>query len=198
MAIETINIDELTIEEAEVLGFKPWLLSPTSVIYLIPSELVHCIPIGTKLIDTLGAEIIYDGYKGWDRIFYGCVPFGVRISKSRELEKRKKVYGEEKKVYGEDEKKEFITSKLSKRTLIEQAAEECGELIQALLKYIRASKMSDSPTPVSEEEAMNNIIEEFTDVMLSMELLGFDKIDKAIRDKKLERTFKRLKEDEEE
>lgn len=191
MDISTINFDELTIEEAEVLGFKPWLLSPTSVIFLIPTNLVHCIPIGTKLIDTLGAEIIYDGYNTWDCVFYGCAPFGVRISKSRELEKRKKVYGE-------DEKKEFITSKLSKRTLIEQAAEECGELIQALLKYIRASKMSDSPTPISEKEAMDNIIEEFTDVMLSMELLGFDKIDKDIRDKKLERTYKRLIENGEE
>lgn len=192
MDIDTINFDELTIEQAEVLGFKPWLLSPTSVIYLIPTYLVHCIPIGTKLIDTLGAEIIYDGYKTWDHVVvYGCVPFGVRISKSRELEKRKKVYGE-------DEKKEFITSKLSKRTLIEQAAEECGELIQALLKYIRASKMSDSPTPVSEKEAMDNIIEEFTDVVLSMELLGFDKINKDIRDKKLERTYKRLIENGEE
>lgn len=189
---DPINFDELTVEEAEELGFKEWTLS-SSPIYLIPSNLVHCIPLGTKVIDIHGSEIIYDGYKTWDYIIYGCCPFGVRITKSREIEKQKKVHNED-----ELNVKEFITTRLSKRTLIEQAAEECGELIQALLKYIRASKMSDSPTPISEKEAMDNIIEEFTDVVLSMELLGFDKINKDIRDKKLERTFKRLMENGEE
>lgn len=188
MYTDPINFDELTVEEAEELGFKEWSLGSFSI-YLIPSNLVHCIPLGTKLIDILGSEIIYDGYKTWHTV-RGYGPFGVRITKSREIEK----------AHSEDEMnvKEFITTRLSKRTLIEQVAEECGELIQALLKYIRASKMSDSPTPISEKEAMDNIIEEFTDVVLSMELLGFDKINKDIRDKKLERTFKRLMENGEE
>ena len=54
-----------------------------------------------------------------------------------------------------------------------QLSEECGELIQALLKYIRATK---GLTPISERECKENILEEVSDVLLNIDqLLYLDK-----------------------
>ena len=54
--------------------------------------------------------------------------------------------------------------------MLEQFAEECTELAQAALKQARILR-GENPTPVTEVEAHNNVIGEFTDVIqCAMEL----------------------------
>ena len=63
-----------------------------------------------------------------------------------------------------------VRMKMSTRTMLEQLAEEAAELSQAALKLIRAMG-DENPTPVTREEAENNLVEEATDVMLVLETL---------------------------
>lgn len=92
-----------------------------------------------------------------------------------------------------------IFTKVSKtvptRDILEQAAEESAELTQALLKLIRASGFSDNPTPVELDQAVAQVTEELSDVMLCMQLLGFE-ADEYIMDAKLERWAKRVEGDD--
>ena len=46
-----------------------------------------------------------------------------------------------------------------------QLAEEASELSQAALKLIRASHLSDNPTPIEHKEAVKKLIDEFGDVL---------------------------------
>lgn len=66
---------------------------------------------------------------------------------------------------------EHIAKTLSERDLLEQLAEETSELSQAALKLIRAAKYSDNVTPVKEQEAIENLVMEFNDVLLSWEIV---------------------------
>ena len=68
--------------------------------------------------------------------------------------------------------KEYIKSRLSYRALFEQLAEESAELCQASLKVIRAQKDSENPTPVDFRTATGNVLEEFYDVLIVMDILG--------------------------
>lgn len=52
---------------------------------------------------------------------------------------------------------------IGKPAMLEQMAEEASELTQALLKYSRLLR-GENPTPKSEEEILNNLIEEYTDL----------------------------------
>lgn len=54
--------------------------------------------------------------------------------------------------------------------ILEQAAEECSELSQALLKLARILR-NENPTPITELTAIQNIIEELSDVALCMRIL---------------------------
>lgn len=65
-----------------------------------------------------------------------------------------------------------LVSDLPDRDLLEQLAEESTELSQAALKLIRAHGMSQNPTPISEDEAMNSLIEEANDVLIILVILG--------------------------
>lgn len=65
-----------------------------------------------------------------------------------------------------------LVSDLPARDLLEQLAEESAELSQAALKLIRANGTSQSPTPISEDEAMNSLIEEANDVLIVLVILG--------------------------
>lgn len=97
---------------------------------------------------------------------------------------------------------EYIADELSERDLLEQLAEEASELSQAALKLIRAVKYSENITPVKEEEAVENLVAEFNDVIVSWNALVMSQ--HAIRveiatqalnrekTKKLERWAKRL------
>lgn len=53
----------------------------------------------------------------------------------------------------------------------EMLAEECSELAQACLKYARILR-GENPTPKTQTEVLDNIIEEYTDVRLVASDLG--------------------------
>ena len=74
-----------------------------------------------------------------------------------------------------------IRETLSSDDLLSQLEEECAELIQAASKLRRAMGGSN-PTPVTVEEAQSMIVEEFADVLLCLQLLGYSPDDKVISD----------------
>lgn len=88
---------------------------------------------------------------------------------------------------------DFVRETLTRRELLEQAAEEAAELSQALLKYIRAVGLSNNVTPIDSYDAADDVEEEFADLCLCMQLLGVEEADKKTMSKKLERWSKRLK-----
>lgn len=60
------------------------------------------------------------------------------------------------------------------RTQLEQVTEECGELTKACMKLIRALG-NGNPCDVSKEEALENVVEEMSDVGVALDFL-VDKI----------------------
>ena len=89
-----------------------------------------------------------------------------------------------------------IRCKLSQAALLEQMAEECAELTQALLKKARKLR-NENYTPKSIKEIDYAIDEEFTDVMICARILSIVENPYLIK-KKLERWTKRLIEDHDE
>lgn len=67
--------------------------------------------------------------------------------------------------------RDFIKHKLDMRTLLEQLAEEASELSQASLKLIRAKELSNNSTPIDEQEAIQNLLEEVGDIRMVLTLL---------------------------
>lgn len=95
----------------------------------------------------------------------------------------------------------YIKKRTPHTELLALLAEECAELGHAALK-LRRAMTGTVPTPVTEDEAAGNVIEEVADVLNCLELLGvtdFDNIDVLtdIQAAKLERWATRLKEAEE-
>lgn len=84
-----------------------------------------------------------------------------------------------------------VRNKLTKRTLLEQMAEEANELGKACMKCIRAEGLNENYTPVSSQEAHSNVLEEFGDICTVAEVLGLKKPDSC---RKLERWTYRLME----
>lgn len=80
---------------------------------------------------------------------------------------------------------------INKAALLELLAEEASELTHAALKYARILR-GENPTPVTEDQAYDNIIEEFTDVMLCSKQLGIE-ADDDIMARKIKRWNDRLK-----
>lgn len=78
-----------------------------------------------------------------------------------------------------------IENLIGKPALLEQLAEEAAELTQAALKYARILR-NENPTPVTEMEAYNNVMEEYTDVIqCSIELnLQIDHTQLVCKDKR--------------
>ena len=60
------------------------------------------------------------------------------------------------------------------RTQLEQVTEECGELTKACMKLIRALG-NGNPCDISKEEALENVVEEMSDVGVALDFL-VDKI----------------------
>ena len=93
----------------------------------------------------------------------------------------------------------IIESKLGARERLEVLAEEAAELSQAALKMIRAYKMDGAvnPTPITPNEALENLFEEIADVELAVEALGFYYMSRRriseIKEEKRKRWFERLK-----
>ena len=69
----------------------------------------------------------------------------------------------------------LIKAKVPQDEILAQTAEEAAELAQACLKLRRAIR-GDNPTPVSSAEATQDLLEEWADVLLCMQLLGDDYI----------------------
>ena len=64
----------------------------------------------------------------------------------------------------EDEKVGNIEKIIGKPALLEQLAEEAAELAKVALKHARILR-GENPTPVTEKEACDSVIEEYTDVV---------------------------------
>ena len=87
----------------------------------------------------------------------------------------------------------IIRRDISKADLYEQLAEEAAELAQAANKMARVMR-GTNPTPKTEEEARNSLIEEYTDVVnVGTNILDIHP-DWLIGDYKLYRGKKRLEE----
>ena len=65
-----------------------------------------------------------------------------------------------------------IIKQIPRRERLEALAEEANELSQAALKVIRAEKLSQNPTPKTEDEARTTLFEEFYDVLICVLALG--------------------------
>ena len=93
----------------------------------------------------------------------------------------------------------IIESKLGARERLETLAEEAAELSQAALKMIRAYKMGGAvnPTPITPNEALENLFEEVADVELAEEALGMYYMNRRriekIKEEKRSRWVERLK-----
>ena len=91
---------------------------------------------------------------------------------------------------------EYIRKSLTREDLLLQLAEECAELGHAGLKMARVL-IGRNPTPITRPEAFNNLIEEYADVLLCMEVLGMEttEVNSMIREiqaEKLERWKQRI------
>lgn len=73
--------------------------------------------------------------------------------------------------------------------MLEQLAEECAELGKAALKMARIARR-ENPTPVTGEEALKNLREEYTDVIQCAQELGLEPDLVKMKEKK-ERFFER-------
>lgn len=95
---------------------------------------------------------------------------------------------------------EYIKEHISKDDLLYQLAEESAELAQAALKVARKLK-GTNPTPKTLDECEADLVEEFADVELCLNLLGMfqdetEKRELEILDAKIARWVSRLKEND--
>lgn len=89
---------------------------------------------------------------------------------------------------------QLLIDEISERVMLEMLMEEAGELIQACNKLIRCNYAgNESPTPVSEAEAIRMLTEEASDLSLLLYMLGINIIRPTENPKAL-RWLKRLKE----
>lgn len=91
--------------------------------------------------------------------------------------------------------KEYIQKQLPVEELLCQLAEECNELSKAALKLRRVID-GKNPTPVTFEQALDNVREEIADVMLCIRMLDMDPNHwtyQEIMDAKTQRWAERIK-----
>lgn len=86
---------------------------------------------------------------------------------------------------------EYVMDNLDAIDRLIMLAEEASELSQAALKLARIAR-GNNPTPVPCEKAYDHLIEEITDVELSIKIAGLRE-DKNLERMKLERCVARLK-----
>lgn len=94
-----------------------------------------------------------------------------------------------------------LRKKMGYVAIVMMVAEEAGEVIQAVSKFARATKLIFSPTPVRNDEAAVKLLEEVCDLLNALWLLGYDPIviAKTIvhgKNEKLRRLDQRIKEAE--
>lgn len=85
-----------------------------------------------------------------------------------------------------------IIDEIGKAAMLEQLAEECTELAKAALKMARIIR-NENQTPVTEEESIANIREEYTDVVQCAGELSLTVDDEQMM-RKHERWEKRVRE----
>lgn len=88
---------------------------------------------------------------------------------------------------------ETIKEKISKADLYGQLAEEASELAQAACKMERILR-GTNPTPKTEQQGVEDLIEEYTDLRLVVDLLDDIRVDELTFNYKLYRWASRLKE----
>ena len=88
-----------------------------------------------------------------------------------------------------------MIEKIGAAAMLEQLAEEATELAHAALKLARIER-GENPTPVLKEDAMDHIIEEYTDVVQCAEELSLVPNREQIKLKKM-RFEERWKEEHE-
>ena len=95
-----------------------------------------------------------------------------------------------------DEIFKAISENYGKEYMLRQLAEECSELSQAALKYIRAARKE---TPMRIDEAIEHLTEEIADVLLMIDavsatVLTWRDVDdvQGIKEQKLDRWKKRM------
>lgn len=91
---------------------------------------------------------------------------------------------------------EYIKKMLPRSELLCQLSEESAELAKAALKLRRAED-GTNPTPVTIEEATENLMEEIADILLVLDTLEIDAMSlevDMVQEKKLRRWVERLKE----
>lgn len=88
---------------------------------------------------------------------------------------------------------DYIKDNLSEADILEQLAEEASELSHAALKLARI-KRGTNPTPVTQSEAEENLIEEYTDIALVSTLIMKLEPDAVTMAKKIYRWYSRIKE----
>ena len=86
---------------------------------------------------------------------------------------------------------EYIKQHIPPEDLYNQLAEEAAELSQAANKMVRILR-GNNPTPVNAHEAMNNVVEEYSDVVLVANNLLDIHPDELINDYKLYRWHRRI------
>lgn len=74
-----------------------------------------------------------------------------------------------------DEVKDYLTV----AAIYEQFAEEASELSQAAIKVSRIIR-GENPTPISKDEAVRNVIEEYSDVILCAKVLDINDDDNVL------------------
>ena len=88
-----------------------------------------------------------------------------------------------------------IIDKVGESAILEQLAEECAELAKVALKLSRVMR-KENPTPVTVNDAFDNLVEEIGDVRLLLRVTDFmyDGIDTQETEKyKLQRWENRIK-----
>lgn len=90
------------------------------------------------------------------------------------------------------ENKEYVELHLTERELLEGLAEEASELTKAALKLIRANGTNNF-TPITVEDARENLIEELGDIAMIIDILGYN-VPQSSNNAKWNRWATRIKE----
>lgn len=66
----------------------------------------------------------------------------------------------------------YIANNISELAVLMALAEEATELSKAAMKLARAKGLLDNPTPISVEQAENDLIEEYNDLLICVGVLN--------------------------
>lgn len=67
---------------------------------------------------------------------------------------------------------DYISNNISELAVLMALAEEATELSKAAIKLARAKGLLNNPTPVSVEQAENDLIEEYNDLLICVGVLN--------------------------